>query len=238
MRALLAAGLLFGAVDAAPGTEAWVRSVSGDVQVRRGVAEEWSDVRAGDTLGADATLRTGTGSGAVIAARREGAGPVLSLPLPAETMLDVSDLRRLSPEELMLKLAMERVRSSPYEWNQEELRVPRSTVVHGPDRLSGPALAAEDARVGWMLLNGARALFAGGFYSTCALRTLEVLRRYPSLGSDFGARYLAAEALERADLLREAVAEYLQAARLESATDQERSRAGARVRYLKKSLGD
>jgi hypothetical protein len=120
----------------------------------------------------------------------------------------MSDIRDLSQEELMLKLTMERVRSSSYQWKNDELNIPNTTVLHGTDESSHQGLTEGNDESGILELNGSRVLYDNAFYSTCALKTMEVLRRHPALGGVFENRLLVAQALEKANLSGEALNEY------------------------------
>jgi hypothetical protein len=184
-----------------------VQKVQGDVTVRHGVTEGWTRVAAGDVLKPDDTMRTGPKGTAVIMVPPSGAeGPVRQISLPAEVIVDLSDVRELSQEELMLKLAMEKVRST--EPGEGDLSVPNATVVHGGNRAAGAAVAENALGTGILQMNGTRVLYANGFYPTCALKALEVFRLYPELGGKFENRLLVAESLEKARLRGDALNEY------------------------------
>ncbi len=210
MRTLVLALMMGGAGSLLHGETIVVQKLQGEVSVRHGVTEVWTQVSVGDILKPDDTIKTGKRGSAVILAKDEQASPsaVKRVTLPAEVIVDMSDIRNLTPEELMLKLAMEKVRASSYQWKNDELHIPTATVVHGADGASGPPLREDNPETGRMEWNGARVLFDNAFYSTCALKSLELFRRYPSLQTPFENRWMAAQALERADLRGEALEEY------------------------------
>ncbi len=184
-----------------------VKNARGDVQVRRGVTESWMKVVNGDVLRPDDTFRTGV-QGSALLVTSTGAGVKKTLTIPGEVIVDVSDVRDLSQEELMLKLTMEKVRSSSYEWKNNEMNIPNTTVVHGTNQGGGTSSAVSN-EVGKFQMNGTRVLFSHGFYSTCALRAMDVLRRYPELAMDYENRVLLADALDKANLHGEALNEYV-----------------------------
>jgi hypothetical protein len=209
-----------------------VQRVQGDVSVRHGVAEEWTSVRAGDVLKPNDTMKTGVRGTAVIVATAEGTA-AKTLKLPPEVIVDLSDVRTLSPEELMLKITMEKVRASSYEWKTNELNIPSTTIVHGTDEAPGAALSPDQIRVGRLQLNGSRVLLDNGFYSTSALRAMDVLRRYPSLAEEVENRMLLAEALEKADLRGEAISEYSSVLRMESAGRETKEKVRKRIEEIR-----
>ncbi len=182
-----------------------VQKIQGDVQVRHGVTEQWSTIASGDALKPDDSMRTGKNGLAIILALKGGVQKHITL--PAEVIVDMADVRDLTPEELMLKLTMERVRTSPY-ISPEDLTAPNAGVVHGANEASGPNLPENDPAAGTMQWNGARVLFDNGFYSTCALKGMELYRLYPETAKHYADRIIVAQSLERANLRGEALSEY------------------------------
>jgi hypothetical protein len=231
MKRVLAVCLALGAVTAFAGNIV-VRRVNGDVSIRHGVTEVWTRVAAGDVLRPDDTMRIGRKGNAVVTAETEHAGRK-TMTLPAEVIVDMSDIRELTREELMLKLTMEKVRSSSYEWRNEELHIPNAAVVHGSN--AGPAgLKEGDIATGMFQLNGARVLFDNGYFATCALRGLEVFREFPALGADFRQRMMVAEALERANLKGEALGEYGTIAAFPNLTPEQQARVNGKMEFLRR----
>jgi len=154
--------------------------------------------------------------------------------LPAEVIVDMSDIRTLTQEELMLKLTMEKVRSSSYKWKTDELRIPNAAVVHGEESTVEEEMIENDLMSGRLQLNGAKVLFANGFFSTCILRTMEVFRHYPLLAGSFDNRLMVADALVEADLRGEGLSEYGTIARMPELTPGERALVRDRMDAMKK----
>jgi hypothetical protein len=184
-----------------------VQKAKGDVLVRSGVQEEWTPARAGDVLKPRDSMKTGPRGSATVLFQSGSGEEMGRIELPAEVILDLSDLRQLSREELMLKLTMERVRSSSYQWKDNGIRSPNALVTHGA-RPAGESSGGQDERLAELQLNGTRVLFRNGFYSTCALKMLSLIRIFPSLGQSFDNRLMVAESFERANLKGEALSEY------------------------------
>jgi hypothetical protein len=213
------------------GEDIVVRKLHGDVSVRHGVTEIWTKVSVGDVLRPDDSMRTGKRGTAALAV----ASKIITL--PGEVIVDLSDVRELSQEELMLKLAMERVRASSYEWKSNEMNIPNVTTVHGRNEAKSAPLTENNVQVGTFQLNGAKVLFANGFYSTCALKSMDVLRRYPPLAAKFANRLLVAQALEKANLHGEALNEYISLSSLESITPQQKEQLETRIVRLRQQTG-
>jgi hypothetical protein len=212
-----------------------IQNVQGDVQVRQGVTEVWHQAAPGDVLKPDDTMRTGPKGKAVILV--PSATPQRTpkrVALPPDVMVDMSDVRDLSQEEVMLKLAMEKIRSSSYQPSQDGLNIPNASVVHGTNKAAGTPLVENELAIGILRLNGTRVLFENGFYSTCALKAMEVFRLFPPLAERFSARLLVAEALERAHLRGDALTEYGTMLTLSGLTAEQQSLIRQRMEQLRK----
>jgi hypothetical protein len=209
-----------------------VQKVTGDVSVRHGVTEVWTRIAAGDVLRPDDTMKTGRRGSAVLVTSAVQAGRK-TMTLPADVIVDMSDIRDLSQEELMLKLTMEKVRASSYEWKNEDLQIPNTAATHGADGAPG-TLKETDPATGILQLNGVRVLFDNGFFATCALKGLKVFRQYPTLGSSFRNRLMVAEALEQVKLRGEALSEYAALSTMEGLTQEQKSLVKARIQTLRR----
>ena len=233
MKTALVVAALFLAARATAG-EIVVQKMQGAVSVRHGVTEVWTKVAPGDVLRPDDTMKTGKKGTAVIVVPSSVAGTSRTVVLPGDVIVDLSDIRDLSQEELMLKLTMEKVRASSYQWKSDDLRIPSAAVVHGADKASNPALSESDPVTGVLQLNGAHVLFENGFFATCALKGMEVFRLYPPLGKEFRSRLMVAEALEKANLRGEAVNEYGAISRLDGITPEQQALVHTRIEALRK----
>ena len=208
-----------------------VRSTKGEVSVRHGVTETWTPVGAGDLLRPHDSMKTGVAGSAVLAvAATTGTRTIV---LPPDVIVDMSDIRTLTQEELMLKLTMEKVRGSSYQWNDSDPAIPNAGVIHGSQKGAARELTENELRTGRMRLNGAHVLFEYGFYSSCVLRSLEIFRLYPTLTGSFEDRLMVANALERAQLRGEALAEYGAIAGLDGLTSEQRELVRERMQALR-----
>lgn len=218
---LLLASSVFGA------EKILVQRAQGEVMMRVGVAETWTKVQSGEELKPNATVRTGKQSTALIVAAMK------RITVPPEVMLDISDIRELTQEELMLKLTMEKVRATSYKWKEDELKISNTTAPHGEARDKKQALGESNPEVGVLQMNGARVLFENAFYSTSALKAMDVLRRYPSLAK-FENRLLVAQALEKSNLKGEALNEYVLLSKLDNLGKEQKELVQAKIAQLKR----
>jgi len=178
-----------------------VKAVKGTVEVRRGVMEEWRKVKVGDLLKPEDSMRTGPGASATIEMDKR------KLVVPELTILDISDVRQLSQEDFLLKLAMENILAVPPR-EKDELAIPSATVLHGENKSKTDLPVPTDGKVGEMQLHGARVLYDNSYYATSILKSKETLRTHPEVRSNYDARFTVAMAFEKMKLTKEAITEY------------------------------
>lgn len=114
------------------------------------------------------------------------------------------------------------------------MNIPNTTLVHGDLKDKKESLTESNTDLGILQLNGTRVLYENGFYSTSALKTLEILRQYPSLGSLYKNRLLIAEALEKANLKSEAMNEYMAISSLPDIKKDQKDFVQSKIAQLKK----
>jgi len=212
-----------------------LENVRGEVTVREGVQESWKPAGVLEKLRPHDSMRTGEGASAVLRVTTDAEGGIKRIRVPQDVILDLSDVRSLTRDELILKLTMERVKAAPYEWKENDLQVPNATVVHGSDRGESRPDDPEELQMARLQMNGAKVLFDNGYFSTCALRGLSLFGRYPSLGQTFGDRLLVAQSLERSDLAGEALNEYITLSSLPDLTPQQQSLVQERIARIRET---
>jgi hypothetical protein len=178
-----------------------VKAVKGTVEVRRGVTEEWHKVKVGDLLKPEDSMRTGPGASATIELEKR------KLVVPELTILDISDVRQLTQEDFLMKLAMENILAVPPR-EKDELAIPSATVLHGENKAKTDLAVMSDGKVGEMQLHGARVLYDNSYYATSILKSKETLRTHPEVRSNYDARLTVAMAFEKMRLTKEAITEY------------------------------
>ena len=178
-----------------------VKAVKGTVEVRRGVMEEWRKVKIGDLLKPEDSMRTGPGASATIEIDKR------RLVVPELTILDISDVRQLTQEDFLLKLAMENILAVPPR-EKDELTIPSATVLHGDNKSKTDLPVSSDGKIGEMQLHGARVLYDNSYFATSILKSKETLRTHPEVRSNYDARFTVAMAFEKMKLTKEAITEY------------------------------
>src|SRR5437667_6450504 len=122
MKKLLLLAVLMFVYSLAAAAAIKVATSKGGVYVRHNVQEEWVRVAPGDELKPDDSMKLEKSSAAtlVIDGKKK-------IPLPELVAIDLSDLRTLTQGELLLKLAMEQVRTVPAVEHPQEMELPRTT---------------------------------------------------------------------------------------------------------------
>jgi hypothetical protein len=156
------------------------------------------------------------------------------LTIPEHVIVDLSDLRMLTQQELLLRLAMERVRSVPDKPQDDELHIPRISSVHGISKSSSKRVPTVNVEGGRFQLNGVKILYDNGFYGTCVLKAKEVFRLMPELRSTIPVRLLVANALVKMNLRDEALSEYAELSK-EKLDPQQRAMVDQQLGQLKKN---
>lgn len=178
-----------------------VLTTKGDVKVRYGVSEEWKQLKAGDQINLADAIRTSSKSSAVIQINNQK-----KIALNEKTIVEMADLRYLSQEELLLKLAMERILSVPPQDRDNDLIPARTTIIHGEKKSKVQLPIPND--IAMMQLNGAKLLYDNNFYGTCVIRIKEVLRLNQNLSDVVNYKLMTANSLEKSNLFEEALNEY------------------------------
>ncbi len=210
-------------------------STKGDVKIRRGVSEQWQQIKAGEILNYDDAIFIGIKSTATVSINGQK-----KIALPEKTIVEISDLRFLTKEELLLKLALDRIIAVPQQDRRDELMPAQTTVIHG-EKKSETSAAVPNAfgtvENALKMLNGAKLLFDNKFYGTCALRVREVLRIHPTIETGIEYKLLTANSLEKAELYDEALSEYVSIP-LENISAKQKQTLQQNIERLKKKLGD
>ena len=180
-----------------------VVSLKGSVLVRHGMEENWKPIAAGGVLKPEDSIQLEKKSSATVLLDGK-----TKLILPELVIIDISDLRNLSQEEFLLKLSMEQIRSIPDREGRDELNIPRTTTIHGANRLRTSTSDLVNSESGMKQLNGTKVLYEHGYYETCVLKTKQIFRTNPDLAKTIDMRLMIAGSFEMMNLYGEALTEY------------------------------
>ncbi|MGA9363413.1 MAG: hypothetical protein WBW16_03500 [Bacteroidota bacterium] len=206
--------------------EITVKRVKGTAEVRHGVSEAWAKLNVGVSLGPESTIKTGKNSSLTILV--EDRKVIIS----ERTMMDLADLREMSQEELLLKLAEADVRVAPSRDGSDETPIPNTTVVHGRNMAVPEITTSNQNDIREMEVRGTKLLYSYGFFPTCILKAKQTMLYYPDLKSRFEFRSMIGQALEKMGLTGEALGEYISITK-EKLSPPQRKTVEGNIRRLK-----
>ncbi|KAA3660818.1 MAG: hypothetical protein DWQ10_05860 [Calditrichaeota bacterium] len=178
------------------GNDAHIAEMSGEVKVRRGLDEHWQAAKPGLDLDALDTILTGE-KGEV----RLSLDGDVNFTLGANAILDISDLRRISRQELFLIITSEKIESLPPRRSPGSLHINNVNVLHGAKKTDTgrPKLNSKIEREWQQHRNGGIDLLQQDFYTNAIIKFHKTLKTYVQV-KDCGEIYFylgqAFEALE------------------------------------------
>lgn len=203
----------------------------GDVKIRKGVNEEWQSINANTKLSLEDAISVGPKSSVSLQINSRK-----KIILPEQTIIEIADLRELTKDELLLKLAMDKILAVPPQERNNDLIPAQSAVIHGEKKSENETLKSITSReTAIKTLNGAKFLFNNNYYGTCALRIKEVLRLIPNLPEANEYKIITAEALGKIGLYSEALNEFY-SINLEDLTREQKSIVETKIEELKRKL--
>jgi len=156
-----------------------ISKVRGEVKIRRGLEENWVDAHVGDTLRELDTVLSQEGM--VIFEMQDGS----TFKLGSHSILDISDLRRISRQDMFLFIMSEKVKKMPPR-KTGVLRSENFSSVHGEKQSLQKKKSPKNTTPEWqMQLNAARAMYDQRFYPNTVVKLVKILNRI-SKRSDCG----------------------------------------------------
>jgi len=165
-------------VMAHPGVK--IKKISGDIRVRHGLEENWLPASRGMTLEyIDSIFAL---EGEVVLETEDGS----TFRLGSNSILDISDLRRITKKELFLYLMSEKVGKIPQREEKTKLRIGNVSVVHGESKSKSRTIKSNSIEQKWRQeLNGAKAMFDQEFYTNTVVKLHKIRKNYSTI-NDFG----------------------------------------------------
>ena len=151
---------------------------SGEVKIRRGVEESWQPASVGILLEDIDTILTGA-NGIVVLQTSDG----INFELRNNSILDISDLRKISEKELFLYLMSQKVKNIEPPEGKTKLRIGNVSVVHGESKAESENTSGNDLQPEFLVqeTNGARALYDQKFYPNTVIKLYKILNKYNSI---------------------------------------------------------
>ena len=155
--------------------EVEITNMKGDVRIRVGLDEEWQNARIGMILKNLDTIYCGENS-VVILLNQDG----LKFTLEANSILDISDLRKIQNRELFLFLMTQKVDQIETEDTNTKIRVGNVSVVHGESKNDDNTHNLSNSDIDWYKyeVNGADALIEHTYYPNAIIKLHQIKNRY------------------------------------------------------------
>ena len=162
--------LLFLATAFVYGQSCKIENLKGDVKAQIGTSEKWLAVKKGQELSVDAVISTGKNSFVKIDVKDS------KLMLKSFSALKLSNIKKMTVNDLILALAMEDMLNAP---KKKENTNSKNTAVYGAEvnGIKTPMVESDD--FGIKRLNGAVQLAENGFKESAVVDAKETFRKYP-----------------------------------------------------------
>ncbi len=178
-----------------------IEKITGTVKMLISGSETWQPVKAKIQLNENTIISTDKNSSVTV--RSEG----ISFTLKESSAITVSNIRKMSLDELVLALAMESVMNTP---RKKENNKSDNTAVYG-SKLSNETLTVLKSNdFGIKRINGARQLAENGMKESAIITAKEVYRKYPDTKKDADTRIYFADLLFELGLYEESLDEYVE----------------------------
>jgi len=155
-----------------------VKSLRGEVRVRRGLEEAWHPAGVGMILEDIDTILTGEVSEVVLVLVE---GNLFTL--GSNSIIDIGDLRKITERELFLYLMSQKLKRIEKREEKSKLRIENISVVRAERK--GHEIKDDQEKLRsdmWRReINGARALYAQRYYPNTVVKLYKVLEKYSSM---------------------------------------------------------
>ncbi len=151
-----------------------IEKADGVVKVQLGTNENWAAVSAGQSLPANSIIETGKNSLVILN------GGNSKFNLKSSSVLPLSNIKKMSVNDLILALAMEDMINAP---KKKEEANSKNTAVYGAQINGIKDPMVETDNFGIKKLNGAVQLAENGFKESAVIDAKETYRKYPETKS-------------------------------------------------------
>lgn len=180
-----------------------ISSIKGEVQVRRGLDEHWSDAQKGMLLEEIDTIQTGEGT--VVLKKQDGS----TFTMGSLSILDISDLRTITRQEMFLFVMSQKVQKMAPRRQPSTLTAPNISSVHGEKKSTTERVQqAEEIRSWQRELNTVKAMLNQAYYTNSVVKLHKVLGRYTDLDDCGAVNLYLGKSFEQLDEPGQAVDNY------------------------------
>lgn len=203
-----------------------VEKVSGIVKQLPAGEEKWIEVRSGENINSTSMLMTEKNSSVRISNGNS------FFMLKESSAVLVSDIKKMTTEELLLALAMEDMLNAP---RKKDKKKSLDTAVYGTNENGKKNNTSENYDYGIKRLNGAKQLSENGFNESAVIAAKETYRKYPSVKEITSYRIFFADILFNKGLNEEAYGEYVLISRL-ALSEKEKTDVEKKIELLEKKM--
>lgn len=200
--------------------------VVGDVKTQIGASENWSQIKPGEILIANSTISTSEKSSVSLD------GNNIHFVLKGSSALPLTNLKKMSLDQLILALAMQDMINAP---RKKEEANSKNTAVYGAEINGIKEPFVVSSNFGVQRLNGAVQLAESGFKESAIIDAKETFRKYPETSKMSNFRIYFANLLADLNLNEEAYDDFKQIGSLKLDSDQKSEVAG-KLDMLSKKL--
>lgn len=204
----------------------YVERVFGTVKVQMGSSEKWISLKEGTELLPYSTISTEEKSSVVLVKEN------IKFILKEISAINVSNIKPMSIDELLLALAMEDMISTPRKKTDNKSR---STQVYGNPIGSDKTVIDSGNDFGLLRLNGAKQLAESGFKESAVVAARETFRKYPDTKKLIPFRIYFANLLYEKGLFEEAYEDF-KSFKDFSMTEKEKSEINSKLELLSTRL--
>lgn len=202
-----------------------VEKISGTVRALTTDSENWIELKTGNEIPPNAIVSVEKNSLVKISGRE------VSVTLTENSAITLSNLKKMSTEDLVLAIAMENILNAPRNNGKNKSQ---STAVYGKNEFEkNPVVSNQE--FGIKRLNGAKQLAENGLKESAVIAAKEVYRKYPSTKSMSDYRIFFAEILYEKKLYEEALDEYNDIQTL-SLSESQKEKVNQRIEEIKRKL--
>jgi hypothetical protein len=173
--------------------------VTGSVKFISGGEDQWRDVKQGMKIAANSILSTEANSSVKLKSED------ILFTLKESSAITVSNIKKMSLDELLLALAMENIINAPRKRNNDKSG---NTAVYGTKVTDPENILEPSVDFGMKRLNGAKQLAENGMKESAIITAMEVYRKYPETKKDAANRIYFADLLYEKRLYEEAYDQY------------------------------
>ncbi len=188
-----------------------VEKLIGNVKILTANSNNWQDLKPNMQINSNSIISTDKNSYIKIK------GPDILFTLKESSAISISDIKKMSLNDLILALAMEDVINTPRKNGNGKSD---NTGVYGNKVDNESVLIVKSNDFGFKRLNGAKQLAENGMKESAIITAKEIYRKYPDTKKDAGYRIYFAKLLNERGLYEEAFDEFTDINSLELEEDQ------------------